>query len=187
MIIIFLGPPFSGKGIQARLLGERLNLPVFSMGALIREARDRGNKKIAEAFEQYSMRGLHIPIEIKFPLLREKMDKSKEGFILDNFPEREDGLKTLLSYFSKNSLSVNRVFFINVPDEEVIRRRKKKERIGRPDDAPEIIKKRLKVQGRERLPVINYFRSKGVLVEINGERKENEIHYEIMKILNKNK
>ena len=88
---------------------------------------------------------------------------------------------------SKNSLSVNRVFFINVSDEEVIRRRKKKERIGRPDDAPEIIKKRLKVQGQERLPVVNYFRSKGVLVEINGERKENEIHNEIMKILNKNK
>ncbi len=88
MIVIFIGPPYIGKGTQSKLLGERLGLSVFSMGALIRQARDEGNQQIAKAFEEYSMKGLHLPIEIKFPLLKERMDKAKSGFILDNFPER---------------------------------------------------------------------------------------------------
>src|SRR3989344_9652942 len=106
MIIIFIGLPYIGKGTQSKLLGERLGLPVFSMGALIRQARDAGNPEIARAFEEYSMKGLHVPIEIKFPLLKKKMDEAKNGFILDNFPERQDGLDVFNKYLSENSLSV---------------------------------------------------------------------------------
>ncbi|MBI2613740.1 MAG: nucleoside monophosphate kinase [Candidatus Levybacteria bacterium] len=180
MIIIFIGPPYIGKGTQSKLLGQKLNLPVFSMGALIRQARDEGNQRIAKAFEEYSMKGLHLPIEIKFPLLKERMDKAKSGFILDNFPERQDGLDVFNKYLSENYLSVNKVFLINISDQERLGRMLKKGREGRPDDDPEIVVRRLRVQGEERLPVINYFKEKGILEEINGERHIEEIHQDIL-------
>lgn len=180
MIIIFIGPPYIGKGTQSKLLGERLGLPVFSMGALIRQARDEGDQRIAKAFEEYSMRGLHVPIEIKFPLLKEKMDKAKSGFILDNFPERQDGLDIFNKHLSENHLWVSKVFLINISDQERLERMLKKDRVDRPDDDPAIIIKRIEVQGKERIPVINYFRKKGILEEIDGERNIEEIHRDIL-------
>ncbi len=56
----------------------------------------------------------------------------------------------------------------------------KKDREGRPDDDPEIVVRRLKVQGEERVPVINYFKEKGILEQINGERSIEEIHQDIL-------
>ena len=180
MIVIFIGLPYIGKGTQSKLLGKRLGLPVFSMGALIRQARDAGNQEIARAFEEYSMKGLHVPIEIKFPLLKEKMDEAKNGFILDNFPERQDGLDVFNEYLSKNSLSVDKVFLISISDQESQKRMLKKEREGRPDDDPEVIIRRIEIQGRERIPVINYFREKEILEEIDGERNVEKIHRDIL-------
>lgn len=180
MIVVFIGPPYAGKGTQSKLLGERLSLPVFSMGALIRQARDEGNQQIAKAFEEYSMRGLHVPIEIKFPLLKEKIDEAKNGFILDNFPERQDGLDIFNKYLSEHHLSANKVFLINISDQERLKRMLKKDRIDRPDDDPAIIIKRIEVQGKERIPVVNYFREKGILDEIDGERNIEEIQRDIL-------
>lgn len=183
MIIIFIGPPFSGKGTQTQLLGKELGLPVFAMGALIREARNAGNQTVDQAFNQYTMKGLHVPIEIKFPLLKEKMDANKSGFILDNFPERQDGLDTFLKYLADNSLSVDKVFLLTISGEERLRRMKREKREDRPDDDPEILINRFIVQDRERTPVMEYFRKKGILEEMNGEGKIEDIHAEIMRRL----
>ena len=183
MIIIFIGPPFAGKGTQTEILSNKLKLPVFSMGKLIREAYKEGNPKAVEGFEKYSMKGLHLPVSLKFDLLKEKMDSAQNGFILDNFPATKEDLDIFIEYLDKNRLSVDKVFYINFSQEEANNRITRR---GRADDNINVIMKRREVQDKDRQPVIEYFKSKGFLEEINGEKEVEDVHREILnKLLKK--
>lgn len=178
MIIVFLGRPESGKGTQSTMLGKELGLPVFAMGDLIREARV-SNGGINQAYEQYAMRGRHFPNSIKFPLLKSRLDETGNGFILDNYPATKEDVETLSAYLNGRSLSIDKVFHITISEDEVIRRTKVQHR-DRLDDDESVIRERLKNQDEDRKLAIDYFRNKGVLVEIDGEREITAIHGEIM-------
>jgi adenylate kinase len=181
MILIFLGPPYSGKGTQAEILGKELSLPVFSMGELLREGNRLGNPKAVEGYQTYVIKGLHVPNSLKFDLLKEKMDENKSGFILDNYPATQEDLETLLNYLLENSLRVDKVFLISLSVEEMKNRMVQR---VRDDDKPEIVLVRRQVQDKDREPVLNYFREKGLLAEINGEGTIEAIQTEIRKVLN---
>lgn len=180
MIIIFLGGPYSGKGTQAKMLGEKLNLSVFDMGQLIRSAREAGDERAILGFEQYSMKGLYVPTHLKFPFLREKMEQATSGFILDHFPATQDDLTVFLDYIKEKNLSINKVFNIRLSEEEMLKRFKER---GRPDDTPEIIKKRREIQEIDRKPVIDYFKIQGLLEEIDGDSSIKNIQEEILRRL----
>lgn len=181
MIIIFIGPPFSGKGEQSKLLSQRLKIPVFSMGGIIRDAYKAGDKRAVEGFEKYSMKGLHVPIDLKFPLLEEKLHESKTGFILDNFPATEEDLQKFIDYLNENKLVIDKVFYIHISREEMQRRAKVRK--DRPDDDLMILLKRREVQDKDRQPVIDYFKKQNLLVEINGEGDIGEIHKKVVENL----
>lgn len=177
MVIVFIGPPYSGKGTQARLLGQKLNISVFSMGDLIKEAYYASDPKAVEGFQKYSLKGLHLPIHLKFYLLRKKIDKL-ESFILDNFPATKEDLETFLKYVDDRSLSIDKVFYMKISQEEMLKRMSVNR--SRPDDTKEIVLKRRKIQDEDRIPVVNYFKRKGLLVEINAENPIEEVEKEII-------
>ncbi len=177
MIIVFIGPPYSGKDTQSKLIASDLGIPIFSMGSLIRKAYKEGNPKAIEGFEQYSMKGLHVPISLKFALLRERMDEEKDGFILDNFPATLEDLETFKEYLQEKSLKVDKVFSLKISEEEMIRRRTQR---GRADDEVDILLKRREEQDKDRIPVIEYFKSTGILKEINDEGQTVEETHQII-------
>lgn len=179
MIIVFVGRPESGKGTQAELLGKELGIPVVAMGDLIRNAREAGNSTIAEAYKQYSLQGKHLPNAIKFPLLKEKLDQSISGFILDNYPANEEDLKTFNEYVESRGLRVDKVFHLVVSEQETLKRLRSRSR-GRLDDKENIVQERLRIQDEEREAVLAYFREQGILEDIDGEGDKNAIHGEIM-------
>lgn len=180
-IYIFLGPPYSGKETQTTPLSHKLEIPVFSMGQLIREGRQ--NPQIDEAFKKYSLKGLHVPIEIKFSLLKDRMDEPTKGFILDNFPATTEDLDALNAYLGSNELSVNRAFYLRISESEMLRRFEENPARGRADDSKETLLVRSKVQGVDREPVLEYFREQGKLVEINGEQPVELVAEEISRNL----
>jgi adenylate kinase len=185
MIIIFIGPPYAGKDTQGKLLGQKFgNMSIFSMGHLIREAREKGNETFIKAYEEYSLKGLHLPTEIKFPLLKEKMDQAKNGFILDNFPATKDDLATFNNYLIQANKKIDRVICLNISKEEMRKRFKIASR-GRRDDHPEIIIARRDIQNQDRIPVLEFYKNRNLLSEINGEGNINEIHEKILKELSK--
>jgi adenylate kinase len=181
MILIFLGPPYSGKGTQATILGKELNLPVFSMGELIREGNRLGNPKAVEGYQNYTVKGMHVPNSLKFELLRERMNENRNGFILDNYPATQEDLDTLLNYLLENSLQVDKVFYISISAEAMTARITER---GRDDDKLEIVLTRKEVQDKDREPVLQYFKEKGMLTEINGEGSIEDVQAKIREVLN---
>ncbi len=179
MIIIFIGPPFAGKDTQAALLSRKLDLPIFSMGGLIRDAHKSGDKVISHAYNKYTLKGLHIPINIKFGLLKKRIENLDDGFILNNFPATEEDLNTFNKYLTKKNLDVHKVFYLNISKEEMKERFKASSR-KRSDDDSKIISVRREIQDRDRIPVISYFRNLGILEEINGERDIDIVHKDIL-------
>lgn len=168
-VYIFLGPPYSGKETQTTPLSRDLGIPVFSMGQLIREGREQ-DPAIEDAFQQYTVRGLHIPTKVKFELLRKKMDEAQNGFILDNFPATHEDLEVFRAYCEEKNLDVSKVFYLHIDEEEMLNRFAANPHRGRLDDAKETLLVRSKVQGVDREPVLQYFRENGKLVEINGQQ-----------------
>jgi adenylate kinase len=185
MIIVFIGPPYAGKDTQGKLLSREFgNIPIFSMGHLIREAREKGDETFIKAYEEYALKGLHLPTEIKFPLLKEKMDQAKDGFILDNFPATENDLSTLNDYLLQANKKIDAVICLNISNEEMQKRFKVASR-GRRDDHPEIIIARRDIQNKDRVPVLEFYRNQDLLLEINGEGGVDAIHKQILKELRK--
>jgi adenylate kinase len=180
MIIIFLGAPYSGKGTQSEILGKQLSLPVFSMGELIRKERREGNPVAVKAYEDYSMKGLHLPNDIKFPWLKTKLDQNKSAFILDNYPASQEDLDVFIKYLAENSLHVNKVFYIHISVEEMNKRMILR---SRPDDDPEVVLKRKKQQDLDRFPVLDYYKKQKLLEEINGKDLIENINQAIRKSL----
>lgn len=177
MIIVFTGPPFSGKDTQAKMLGGRISLPIFSMGALIREAYDKKDPRGIEGFEKYSMKGLHVPIELKFDLLKDEIEKTSKGFIVDNFPATQEDVDTFEKYLDGKNLKVDHVFYLNITKEEMLERMTHR---GRQDDDPEIVLRRRENQDKDREPVLEYFKKQGLLREIDGSGSIDEIHNQII-------
>jgi len=176
MIIVFIGPPLSGKDTQTGILGKELNLPVFSMGALIREGVKNGDSQAIEGHENYSLKGLHLPNSLKFHLLKVKLDEHKDGFILDNYPGTEEDLEMLNNYLSENNLKIDKAFLIKISVEEM------KNRLGernRQDDDPKIAMERREVQDLDREPVLKFFKEKEILIEIDGEGTIEAVHEKI--------
>ena len=180
MIIIFLGPPYCGKGTQSEILAKQFNIPVFSMGALIREGYENKDPKAIEGFENYSMKGLHLPNSLKFHLLKNKMEQNPDGFILDNYPATQEDLQTIYKYLDEKSFKIDKVIYLPISVEEMKKRLSER---GRRDDDLDILLKRREQQDKDRNPVLNFFSSKGLLVEISGEGSVDEIHNKIMEAL----
>jgi len=186
MIIVFIGPPYAGKDTQGKLLSQKFgNIPIFSMGHLIREARENGNETFIRAYEEYSLKGLHLPTAMKFPLLKEKMDQAKEGFILDNFPATKDDLDVFNNYLSQVNKRICGAIYLYVSKEETGKRSCSTSR-GRRDDDPGIVATRREFQDQDIIPVLDYYKSQNLLLRINGEGNRDEIHEEILKQLLKN-
>ncbi|MEK7160017.1 MAG: nucleoside monophosphate kinase [Patescibacteria group bacterium] len=180
MILVFLGPPYSGKGIQAELLSKQLKIPVFSMGLLIRRAYENKDPKIVKGYKQYALKGMHLPNKLKSHLLKKKLDENKGNFILDNYPATKEDLDEFLNYLSKHFLQVDKVFYINISISEMKKRIVDRQR---KDDKFDIVLKRRHIQDKDRIPVLAYFNSKGLLKEINGEGSIEDVYERIVKVL----
>src|SRR3990167_7292532 len=170
MKIIVLGIQGSGKSTQAKIAAEKLNLPYIETSQLRREkskGADEDAKEIAQAFEKGNL----VVDEITIRALKERL-KSKEcqkGYILDGYPRNEIQFQNLDD-------DIDRVFYVAVSDEEAIRRLSKR---ARHDDTGEVLKRRMDLYHRQTEPILDNFRDKGILEDVDGERTIEEIAKDI--------
>lgn len=174
MKIIVMGPQGSGKTTQASQVAEEFGLPLIDAGDLVRKFAE-GNTPEAKAVKEKILSGDLIENEVAARLVKENIENSgQNGFVLDGYPRSMEQCKI---YFPE----VDRVVYISLPDEICIDRLLKR---GRFDDTNESITRRLELYHQLTEPMLSYFREKGILFEINGNREIPEVHQGIMDILN---
>lgn len=191
MHIVFYGPEGSGKGTQAKLLADALHLPILTSGDLVRDAAANDKGIIGEVCRQALAEGKYVADSEMFVLWkwRLKEEDAKGGWIMDGFPRNVEQAKFLDDKIDKYGYKVEKVFYLNLSEEESYRRLIKRARpvqAGSDElhDSPERIKTRLEMYKAGEKDVLDFYRQKGALVEINADQSIEDVHNEIMKQVN---
>jgi adenylate kinase len=173
MKIILIGIQGSGKSTQGNLLAEKLSVPYLSTGHIFREIAKE--KTPAGRYIKETMNaGYLIPDEKTLEVVSEYLSRPEyeKGYILDGFPRTGTQAETF-----KNG--IDKVVYLQVSDEEALKRIAGRKET-REDETPHAIKKRIELFHRFTEPVLEYYREKGVLVEVDGEQTIEEIFKEIL-------
>ena len=183
--ILLLGPQGAGKGTQAKRISAEYGIPHIASGEILRAEMDAGSDLGRRVKDVYD-RGDLVSDELMIELIRKRLEQpdTETGFVLDGFPRTTTQAEALDSILSDLSRTFSVVFALQLPDEvafERLRRRAKLE--GRPDDTDEAIQRRLDTYHRETEPLIEYYRVRGNLVPIHGDRSENQVFVEIQQAL----
>lgn len=188
MHIIFYGPEGSGKGTQAKLLAEKLHVPILTSGDLVRDAAANDKGIIGAVCKQALEEGKYVA-DSEMQVLwkwRLKEDDAKGAWIMDGFPRNVDQAEFLDDKIDKYGYKVEMVLFLNLSEEVSIARCLKR---GRPivagstetHDTLERIKSRLRLHQESEKAVLDFYREKGVLVEIDANQSIEKVHEDILK------
>jgi adenylate kinase len=193
MHVVFYGPEGSGKGTQAKLLSDALHLPILTSGDLVRDAAVNDKGIIGEVCRQALVEGKYVADSEMFVLWkwRLKEEDAKGGWIMDGFPRNVEQAKFLDDKTDKYGYTVDKVIYLNISQEESNRRLSKRARPLHPGsietgDTPERIKTRLAMYKEAEKDVLEFYRTKGALVEINADQTIEEIHAAIMQNIQNN-
>lgn len=180
-----MGAPGAGKGTQAKGIAERYHIPAISTGALMRDRAGDGTE-LGTQLEQLLSTGNLVPDQITDRLLLERLEADGDtgGFLLDGYPRNLAQVETLDAYLDKHGTRLRAVLSLNVTAEEVIERlHKRAETEGRADDDPETVRHRINVYVQETKPVIDVYRERGLVADINAMGTFEEVQERIFRAL----
>ncbi len=176
MKLAVLGPPGSGKTTQAELISKHCGLTHIYMGRLLR-LEAKGDSPFAERIRRYLDAGLLVPLDVVHYILEREIGHVKNGYILDGFPRTLEQALDLDVLLQERDEHLDAVIYLMVNDEEIMRRLVAR---GRNDDTPELIQRRIEVFRTESQPVIDFYRTKGILVPVNGVGNPLEVERRIL-------
>lgn len=188
MKLILLGPPGAGKGTQAQRLEEKHGYIQLSTGDMLRAVAAAGTEIGLQA-KDLMARGELVPNEVVVEIISERIAQPDcvDGFILDGFPRNVAQAEALDEMLADKNLKLDAVIEIAVNDGILINRIEKRanETVGGPreDDNAESLKNRLIVYHGQTVPLIEYYRQKGVLKSIDGMADIDEVSKQIEEVL----
>lgn len=212
MNIMLFGAPGAGKGTQAKFLIEKYGIPQISTGDILRAAIKEGTAMGLEA-KKFMDEGKLVPDSTIIGIIKDRLsqDDCKKGFILDGFPRTLAQAEALEVLMKEMGIKLDKVISLNVPDELILGRivgRKVcpacgasfhvkfnppkvagkcdlcgADLITRKDDNEETVTKRLTEYHSQTAPLFDFYQSRGILVDIDGTKKMEDITKEIFDIL----
>jgi adenylate kinase len=183
--VLLLGPQGAGKGTQAKRISAEYGIPHIASGEILRAEMDAGTELGRRVKDVYD-RGDLVSDDLMIELIRNRLEQpdTEAGFVLDGFPRTTVQAEALDSMFNDIGRNFSVAFALQIPDEVAFDRlRRRAEVEGRADDTDEAIQRRLDNYHRETEPLIEYYRTRGNLVPIHGNRSENEVFAEIQRAL----
>ncbi len=211
--LVLLGLPGAGKGTQGQMLGKKLNIPFISSGDALRSELKK-ETEIAKEFKVYMNAGLLVPDDIVEEFLAKMLKpyNLKEGFIFDGFPRTTHQADFIEQYLHKIEAPLEAAVYLSVPDDVIIKRisgRRICPKCGavyniyynppkhdeicdicgtplvqREDDMPDVVKKRIEVYKKQTKPLIEYYKSKGLLVTVDASGSVQEVFNRLEGVLN---
>lgn len=212
MKIIMLGAPGAGKGTQAKMIADKYNIPHISTGDIFR-ANIKNGTELGKKAKEYMDKGQLVPDELTLDLVMDRFqqDDCKNGYVLDGFPRTIPQAEALTAALEKNGEKVDFAIDVDVPDENIVRRmggrracvtcgatyhvvynptkvegkcdKCEGELIVRDDDKPETVLNRLDVYHKQTQPLIDYYKSQGILRTVDGTIDMNDVFAAIIDIL----
>lgn len=206
MNIVLLGAPGAGKGTQAQRLVEDYGFAHISTGDLLRAAVKAGTKLGVKA-KSYMDEGKLVPDKLVVDLVTERLadDDALKGFILDGFPRNTAQAVTLDSALSEMGRNLDAALLVDVKAEVIVKRLSSRrtcrdcgytapagvdkcpacggEMYQRDDDKPETIQKRLDVYETQTSPLVEYYRGKGLLKVVDGDRPVEDVFKDVKELL----
>jgi len=209
VIVVFLGPPGSGKGTQAKKLSQELGLLHISTGDLLREAV-KNQTPLGLKAREYMERGELVPDSIMISLIEEVMPK-EGGFILDGFPRTVPQALALEEMLKAYNKQVDRVFLFDISEEVVVERLSGRltcsqcgavyhkkynppkqegicdlcggKLIQREDDKEEVIRKRYRVYVEQTKPLVEFYQERNKLTRLDAEQDIQEVNRRLLEVL----
>ncbi|MDN5344420.1 MAG: adenylate kinase [Clostridia bacterium] len=199
MRLVLLGPPGAGKGTQALSISERLGVPHISTGDMFRQAIKAGTPLGRQA-QEYLQGGGLVPDSVTIGLVEERLSQPdcQGGFLLDGFPRTVAQAEALDAWLASRGEGLDAVIDIEVPEAELLERLTGRrvcrqcgatyhgqynppavagkcdacggELIQREDDTAATVGKRLEVYRAQTAPLVDYYRQRGLLREIDGSQ-----------------
>ena len=212
--IVLLGPPGAGKGTQAQIISRELNLPHISSGDIFRENL-KNQTELGIIAERYMTRGDLVPDDITISMIRDRLSREdcKPGGLLDGFPRTPAQAAALDNTLAEFRGKVNAVPYIKVPQEVLIERLTGRwtcraeghifhERFNPPrekgvcdydgsqlyqrdDDTEETVKNRIHVYFKQTMPLIDYYRQAGLLLEVDGRQPIEKVGADLIYAISK--
>lgn len=212
MRLLIMGPPGAGKGTQAETLTAKLAIPHISTGDMFRKAISDGTE-LGKKAKEYMDAGQLVPDEVTVGIVKERLSEPDcaEGFLLDGFPRTVPQAEALEAILKELDMTLDAVLNIAVPDDKLVARLTgrricrdcgasyhvifsppKQENVcdncqgelyQRSDDSEETALNRLKVYHQNTAPLIDFYRVRGLLKDIDGDRPIPEVLVAIGKAL----
>ena len=209
MKIVMLGAPGAGKGTQAVNIAKEFGIPHISTGDIFR-ANIKNQTELGMKAKSYMDKGALVPDDITIGMLLDRIvdNDCKNGFVLDGFPRTIPQAESLKAALSLQDARIDHAIDIEVPDEVITKRMagrrscpkcggtyhiafnppKKEgicdncgtELVQRADDKPETVLERLKTYHDQTQPLIDFYRNEGVLTEVDGTKKPDEVLADIL-------
>jgi len=212
MYIVMLGAPGAGKGTQADILSQEMNLPHIASGDLFRQALEK-RTNVGLSAKGYMDKGELVPDEITIKMILERIDRPDcaSGCLFDGFPRTLQQAKVLDKALEDKGKSIDRAIYIEVPNGELVKRlsgrwlcracqtpyhitnspprtpgkcdKCSSELYQRPDDREETVKERLSVFFAQTVPILDYYKKQGKLVRVDGNLEMQGVAREIVSAL----
>ncbi len=212
MKIVMLGAPGAGKGTQAVNIAKEFGIPHISTGDIFR-ANIKNETELGMKAKSYMDKGALVPDDITIGMLLDRIvdNDCKNGFVLDGFPRTIPQAESLKAALSLQDTKIDHAVDIEVPDEAITKRMggrrscpkcggtyhivfnapKKEgicdncgtELVQRADDKPETVLERLKTYHEQTQPLIDFYKNEGVLTEVDGTKKPDEVLKDILEAL----
>ena len=193
-----MGPPGVGKGTQAAQLQALLGVPHVSTGNILRVAIQQDGSPLGSEVRKFVEAGRLVPDALMGDLIAERLERKDTagGFVLDGFPRTLEQVVILDGVLGRLGMELDRVLMLKVPESEIVRRLSGRRTcpacgavfhldsrpsavpgvcdvcssklVQRPDDTEQVIHERMKVYADQTLPVAEAYRSRGLLIEIDG-------------------
>jgi len=184
MQIIVYGSEGSGKTTQAKMLAQKLGVPHLNSGDIVREYARSDTGSLGEICRQALATGHYVADSDIFILWQKRLEQtdSAKGWVIDGFPRDLSQIKFLEKKLKTINKKLDIVFYLTIREKIAIQRLLKRGRRN-PDgtlhDTPEIIKERLRRFKSQTRQVLDFYKKKGILQVIDGEKTIEEIHQDV--------
>jgi adenylate kinase len=210
--IVLLGPPGAGKGTQAQIISEKLDLPHISSGDIFRENL-KNETELGKQAAIFVNRGELVPDDLTIAMIRERLSRPDcaNGALLDGFPRTPGQARALDNMLADSHAKVNAVPYINVAEDVLVERLTGRwtcraaghvfhekfnppkqpgvcnidgsELYQREDDKAETVIRRIRVYLEQTAPLIEFYRQAGVLIEVDGTKPIEQVSASLLAAL----